>query len=139
MKTQFTFKEIAKIFDQVAKVEETSKQFVELNDNFNEIDHAFDDEFVKYGYSFFRAPQSLHDMFEEKCAMMKRRDNAERKAYKAIKEFGELVEIGEGYMDIIEEKVKRYIDSKYYWQAPEMVVRVKHLALDASRKVNLNA
>lgn len=139
MKPLFTFQELSKVFAQVAKVEETSRQFVELNNKYAEVDAAFDDEFAKYGYTFFRAPQELHDMFDKKCAMMKERDKAERKAYRTIKEFGELVGIGEGYMDIIEEKVKQYIDTEYHWQAPEMVVRVKHLALDASRKININA
>ena len=138
MKAQFTFAEVSKIFAQVEKVENAVKEYEMLAEKYNEIDAKFDDEFDKYNYTFFGAPAELHTMFEEKCAAMKQKDNAERKAFRAIKTFGELIEIGGRYMDIVEERLKKYIDGTYYWHAVDMIERVKHLALAASRRISLN-
>ena len=139
MKSKFTCGEMAKVFAQVDKVESAVKVFVEITDRYNKIDAAFDDEFSKYGYTFFNAPEELHTMFDEKCAAMDERDKAERRAYKTIKDFGMLIGIGENYVDIVEERVKRFIDMKYYWQAGEMIERVKCIALEAARKVKVYA
>ncbi len=137
MKTQFTFGEVAKIFAQVEKVEESAKQFATLTEKYNTIDALFDNEFAKYNYTFFRAPKELHTMFEDKCEAMKERDKAERKAYRAIVTFGELIGIGCGYTDITEDRVEKYINGSYKWEAPNMVSRVKHLALTAAKRINL--
>lgn len=137
MKISFTFAELAVIFGQVEKVEVAIKQFKEATEKYNKADAVFEDAFAKHNYTFWGAPESLHTMFDEKSNLMAVRDKAERKAYKTIKDFGQLIGIGEGYVDICEEYVKQYISEKYFWRATEMVERVKHLALDASRKVSI--
>ena len=140
MKQEFTIDEVAKIFGQAVEIVEASKRLVEITDKYNEKDAIFEDEFAKYDYNFFRAPNELKDMVEEKSALMKERDNARLKAYRAIKKFGDMIEIGgERDMDIVEERVKHFLENKYYWQAPDMVDRVKHLASMASRRINWNA
>lgn len=140
MKQEFTIDEVAKIFGQAVKVVKASQRLVEITDKYNEKDAIFGAEFAKYDYTFFNAPKELHDMFEEKSALMKERDNAGRKAYRAIKEFGDMIEIGgERSMDIVEDCVKLFLENKYYFQAPDMVDRVKHLASMASRRINWNA
>lgn len=138
MRTQFTFPEVAKVFAQVEKVENAIKQFDELNTKYNEVDAVFNDEFAKYNYTFFRAPKELQDMFETKCAAMAKRDKAERKAMKSIKIFGELIGIGEAYMDIVEERVKQVIDNKWTWRLGEMVENVKFLAKESACKISIH-
>lgn len=139
MKTEFTFNEIAKVCAQVEKVEEVTMQFVELTNNYNEVDAAFEDEFSKYGYTFFGAPAEVHTMFDEKCSLMDERDKAGRKAYKAIKTFAELIGLGENYSEWIEDELQNYLLNRRYWQAPEMVKRVKSLARTASKNISINA
>lgn len=137
MKAEFTFSELAKIFSQVEKVETAVNEFNKITNDYLEIETVFEDEFAKYDYSFFHAPEELHTMFEKKCAAKDNRDNAGRKAYKTIKDFSKLIVIGEGYTDIVEDRVKQCIDNKYIWMLTDMVERVKTLALEAARKVKI--
>ena len=139
MKNEFTFAEVSKIFAQVEKVENAVKDFENLTEEYNKVNAEFEDEFAKYNYTFYHAPQELSDMFEVKSSMMDKRDKAERKAYKTIKEFAGMIELGANYVELVEERVKKYLDSKYYWLATEMVSNVKCLALMASRKINVYA
>lgn len=138
MKTIFTFAELSKIFAQVEKVEKYAIAFAEIAEQYTEIDHHFDEEFAKYNYSFYGVPQEIHDLFDAKCALMDERGKAEKKAYKAIKDFGGMIEIGTNYPDIVEDRVSKFISGKYYWDAAAMIERVKHLALAASRRIKIN-
>ena len=145
MKTNFTFAEAAKIFAQVDKVIAAVKEQEVIYAEYSEIDLAFDDEFEKYNYSFFRAPQELHEMFGKKMAMYDKKRAAERKTYRAIKDFAALVGIEKDYsnfdstFDFYEEVIKVYLNQKYYWQATDIVEKVKSIALSASRKISFNA
>lgn len=139
MKQVFTFAELASIFSQVEKVKDSVNHFATIAEEYDKLDAAFEDEFAKYDYSFFLAPQELHDKFEKKSAAMKERDLAGRKAFNAIRKFGELIGIGENYVDIVEERVMRFIQGKYYWQTTDMVEKVKILAITASRQIDYNA
>lgn len=145
MKTNFTFAEAAKIFAQVDKVIAAVKEQEAIYAEYSEIEAAFDNEFEKYNYSFFRAPQELHEMFDKKMAMYDKKRAAERKAYRAIKDFAALVGIEKDYsnfdstFDFYEEVIKVYLNQKYYWQATDIVEKVKSIALSASRKISFNA
>lgn len=139
MKALFTFQELAKIFTQVVKVEETSKKFAEANSEYTEKDAAFNAEFCKYGCTFLGAPPKLRNMFEEKEALYRKATKAETQAFKSIKKFGEMIGIDEGnYLDVSEDYIRGFLQSKYHWKAPEMVEKVKFLALKASRKIMFN-
>lgn len=139
MKTNFTFAEAAKIFAQVDKVIAAVKEQEAIYAEYSEIEAAFDDEFEKYNYSFFGAPQELHEMFNKKMAMYDKKRAAERKAYRAIKDFAALVNIDENIFDFYEEDIARYLKHKYYWQATDIVKKVKSIALSVSRKISFNA
>ena len=99
MKYEVNFAEAAQIFNAVAKVEEAVKNFKEADAAFNEKDSAFDNEFAKYNYSFFRAPESLHTMFEEKSASMDVRDKAEAAYKRAAKKAVEVLGLDEKFYD----------------------------------------
>ena len=132
MKHEFTFAEVSKIFAQVVKIEEAVKKQQELEAQYKEKGDAFDAEFEKYDFTFFNDPKELHEMFEVKSEAMKQRDNAERKAYRLIKEFIELTgESGEWY----DERIKHYLKERCYWQAPELVDYIKCIAKNTAKKV----
>lgn len=132
MKHEFTFAEVSKIFAQVVKIEEAVKKQQELEAQYKEKSDAFDAEFEKYDFTFFNAPKELHKMFEIKSEAMKQRDNAEREAYRLIKEFMELTgESGEWY----DEQIKHYLKGRYYWQAPKLIDYIKCIAKNTAKRV----
>lgn len=139
MRTQFTFAEVAKVFAQVGKVENAVEQYNGLNTEYDEINKKFDAEFAKYDYSFHNAPQELYELFDNKCAAIDKLTKAERKVYRVIKEFGALIGIGENYTDIIEDRVIDFINHRWGWLASEMVEKVKYLAKESARRININA
>lgn len=135
MKHEFTFAEVSKIFAQVVKIEEAVKKQQELEAQYKEKGDAFDAEFEKYNFTFFNAPKELHEIFEVKSEAMKQRDNAERKAYRLIKEFVEMIDCsGEWHVDAI----KSFLNRRTYWESPKMIDFIKYAALDASRKIRIN-
>lgn len=111
MKYEVNFAEAAQIFNAVAKVEEAAKNFKETHKAYCEKDSAFDDEFAKYNYSFFRAPESLHKMFEEKSALMDVRDKAAAAYRRAAKKAVEVLGLDEKFYDEAEiiENFKRSV------------------------------
>lgn len=138
MKAQFTFGEVAKIYMQVEKVEKAVKSYEEIAKEYEQTGRDFDAEFAKYNYSFKHAPQSLSDMLDAKCALIEKKDKAERNAFKSIKVFGELFGIGQDFIeDYTENKVQEFLSEKYYFRAPEMLYYVKRLALLASRRIEM--
>ena len=139
MKTEFTFAEVAKIFAQVEKVENAANWAAETSDKFTCIDAKFDGEFEKYNYTFFGAPDSLHDLFEQKTSAMDAMKKAERKAFKAIKDFAEIIGINENPGDYAEVKINYFLHNRCYWEIADMVYAVKSLAMDATRKIDINA
>ena len=64
-------------------------------------------------------------------------EKAERKAYKAIKDFAALLEIGNGgyYTDWVEDDVKAYINGKRYYNVVKVADHCKYLAVNAARKI----
>lgn len=139
MKQNFSFSEASKIFALVAKVENAVSNYEKANAEEDNISNIFDAEFSKYGYTFFKAPKELQDLFEKKNNAFEARVKAQRIAYKTIKEFAELVGIGLNYCDCWEEDIKDYIDGKKYWKAPQMVYKIKSIAINAASKINTNA
>lgn len=139
MKYEFSFTEASKIFAQVSKIENAVSEQTKLSAEYDSISNTFDAEFAKYNYTFFNAPKELQELFEEKTAIYDANEKAERKAYKAIKEFAELVGVGENYCDCWEDDIKKYLKNRYYWEAPKMVYKCKSLAKDVARKININA
>lgn len=139
MKTEFTFAEVAKIFAQVEKVENAANWAAETRDKYMCIETKFEDEFDKYNYTFFGAPDSLSDLFEKKTAAMDAMDKAERKAFKAIKDFAEIIGINENPSDYAEVKINYFLHNRCYWETADMVYNVKSLAMDAARKIDINA
>ena len=137
MKTNFTFDELSKVFAAIAKIENAANAQVEANKAYEEKSAIFDAEFKKYGFTFFNAPAELQIMFDEKCALMDAHEKAERKAYKAIKDFAALLEIGNGgyYTDWVEDDVKAYINGKRYYNVVKVADHCKYLAVNAARKI----
>ena len=135
MKTNFTFDELSKVFAAIAKIENAANAQVEAKKTYEEKGAIFDAEFAKYGYTFSNAPKELYLMLDEKCALMEEHEKAERKAYKAIKDFAALLEIGNGPADWVEDDVKAYINRKMYFKVAKVAVYCKHLAVDAARKI----
>ena len=136
MKTNFTFDELSKIFASVAKIEAAATKQMEAEKAYNEKSAIFDVEFRKYGYTFFNAPKELQVMFDEKCALMDVRDKSEKKAFKAIKDFAELLEIGNGSYDCFENDVKEYINRKLYFNVEKIVDHCKYFAVKAAHKIS---
>lgn len=139
MKYEFNFTEASKIFAQVAKIENAVSEYNKIAAEEDSIANTFDAEFAKYGYTFFNAPKELQELFEQKTSAFDVREKAERKAYKTIKEFAELIGVGENYCDCWEDDIKKYLKNRYYWEAPKMVYKCKVLAMDVARKININA
>jgi hypothetical protein len=135
MKTNFTFEELSKIFAAITKIEDAANKQQEAEQAYEEKGRIFDAEFAKCGYTFFKAPKELQVMFDEKCALMDAREKAERKAYKAIKDFAALMEIGNGCREWEEDDVKEYIGKKWYFNTAKVVERCKYLAIVAARKI----
>ena len=135
MKTNFTFDELSKVFAAIAKIENAANAQVEANKAYEEKSAIFDAEFEKYGYTFFNAPKELQVMFDEKCALMDAHEKAERKAYKAIKDFAGMLEIGNGPADWVEDDVKAYIKGKRYYNVAKVADHCKHLAIVVARKI----
>lgn len=137
MKTNFTFDELSKVFASVAKIESAATKQTEAEKAYEEKSAIFDAEFEKYGYTFFNAPKELQVMFDEKCALMDVRDRAEKKAFKAIKDFADLLEIGNGhYESCFEDDVKAYINKKLYFNVEKIVDHCKYFAIVAARKIS---
>lgn len=136
MKTNFTFDELSKIFASVAKIEAAATKQMEAEKAYDEKSAIFDVEFGKYGYTFFNAPKELQVMFDEKCALMDVRDKSEKKAFKAIKDFAELLEIGNGPYDCFENDVKEYINRKLYFNVEKIVDHCKYFAVKAAHKIS---
>lgn len=136
MKTNFTFDELSKIFASVAKIEAAATKQMEAEKAYDEKSAIFDVEFGKYGYTFFNAPKELQVMFDEKCALMDVRDKSEKKAFKAIKDFAELLEIGNGSYDCFENDVKEYINRKLYFNVEKIVDHCKYFAVKAAHKIS---
>ena len=136
MKTNFTFDELSKIFAAISKIETAATNQIEAEKAYNEKSAIFDAEFEKYGYTFFNAPKELQVMFEEKCALMDAHEKAERKAYKAVKDFAALIENGNGPCDWVEDDVKAFINNKYYFDIEKVASHCKYLAIVAARKIN---
>ena len=137
MKTNFTFDELSKVFAAIAKIENAAAKQIESEKAYEEKSNIFDAEFAKYGYTFFNAPKELQVMFDEKCALMDEHERAERKAYKAIKDFAALLEIGNCgcYTDWVEDDVKEYINGKRYYRIAAVADHCKYLAVNAARKI----
>ena len=135
MKTNFTFDELSKVFASVAKIEAAVTKQMEVKKAYDEKSRIFDAEFKKYGYTFFNAPEELHVMFDEKCALMDVHEKAEKKTLKVIKDFAALLEIGNGPADWIEDNVKSYINSKLHCNVAKVANYCKYLAIDAVRKI----
>lgn len=135
MKTNFTFDELSKVFAAIAKIEAAAAKQIESEKAHEEKSAIFDAEFAKYGYTFFNAPKELQVMFDEKCALMDAHEKAERKAYKTIKDFAVLLEIGNGYGDWVEDDVKAYINGKRYYNVAKVADHCKYLAIVAARKI----
>ena len=134
MKSNFTFEEVSKILATVVKVDSFAKKQMEATKAYDEKDEIFDAEFAKYGYTFFGAPEELHIMFNEKCALMDVMEKAERKAYKVIKEFMALI-MDANRCDWYEEDVIYYIKHKYYFNVEKIAERCKSLAVMAAGKI----
>lgn len=139
MKYEFTFAEASKIFAQVVKIENAVSEQEKAAAEYDSISNTFGAEFARYNYTFFNAPKELQDLFAEKNNAYEANKSAERKAYKAIKEFAELIGCGENYCDCWEDDIKKYLKNRYYWEAPKMVYKAKSLAKDVARKININA
>lgn len=139
MKYNFTFTEASKIFAQVTKIENAVSEYNKAAAEYDDLSNTFDAEFAKYNYTFFNAPKELQDLFDKKCAAFDANEKAERKAYKTIKEFAVMIGVGENYCDCWEDDIKKYLKNRYYWEAPKMVYKVKALAMDAARKIDINA
>lgn len=139
MKTNFTFEELSKVFASVAKIESAVARQIEAEKEYDEKDRVFDAEFAKYGYTFFNAPKSLQTMFDEKCALMDKAEKEQKKAFKAVKDFAALIEIGEGVERICdswtEDEVKGYIDRKLYWQIERIASHCRYLAVVIANRV----
>ena len=135
MKTNFTFDELSKIFAAVAKIEVLLNEQVYAASAYEKNDAEFDKQFEKYGYTFFGAPQELHTMFDEHCKLMDERDKAQRRTFKAIKDFAALVEVGSGCREWFEDTIKDYIASKHYWNAEKVVRYCKSLAVIIANRV----
>lgn len=136
MKRNFTFEELSRVFASAAKIESAVARQIEAEKEYDEKERVFDAEFAKYGYTFFNAPKSLQTMFDEKCALMDERDKAQRKAFKAIKDFASLIELGKGvYTDWIEDEVMRYISEKHYYQVERAARFCKSLAVEIANRV----
>ena len=135
MKTNFTFDELSKVFAAIAKIENAAAKQIESEKAYEEKSNIFDAEFSKYGYTFFNAPKELQVMFDEKCALMDEHEKAERKAYKTIKDFAALLEIGNGPADWVEDDVKAYINRKMYFKVATVADHCKYLAIAAARKI----
>ncbi len=137
MKTNFTFDELSKVFAAIAKIENAANKQIESTKAYEEKSNIFDAEFEKYGFTFMNAPKELQVMFDEKCALMDEQEKAEKKAFKAIKEFAALLEIGNGgyYTDWVEDDVKAYINGKRYYNVVKVADHCKYLAVNAARKI----
>lgn len=135
MKTNYNFDELSKVFASVSKIEKLAAAQIEAEKAYNEKGNAFDAEFAKYNYSFFNAPKELHVMFNEKCALMDARDKAEKKAYKAVKEFAAFVEAGNGPTDWVEDEVKAYVERKSYFLIDKIARYCTYLAVDIANRV----
>ena len=135
MKTNFTFDELSKVFAAIAKIENAAAKQIESEKAYEEKSNIFDAEFAKYGYTFFNAPKELQVMFDEKCALMDEHEKAERKAYKTIKDFAALLEIGNGPAAWVEDDVKAYINGKRYYNVAKVADHCKYLAVNAARKI----
>lgn len=137
MKTNFTFDELSKVFASVAKIEAAANKQLELEKAYNEKSKIFDAEFEKYGYTFFGAPDELQVMFDEKCALFDALEKAEKKAFKAIKDFASLIGVGYGpdWDGWVEDDVKSYIAHKKYYYVERIADHCKYLAKMAARKI----
>ena len=135
MKTNFTFDELSKVFAAIAKIENAVAKQIESEKAYKEKENIFDAEFKKYDYTFFNAPKELQVMFNEKCALMDECEKAERKAYKTIKDFAAMLEIGNGPVDWVEEDIKQYLDRKLYFNVGKVAGRCKYLASDAAKRL----
>lgn len=135
MKTNFTFNELSKVFATVAKIEAATVKQIETEKAYKEKDAIFDAEFAKYGYTFFGAPAELGVMFEEKCALMDEQEKARKNAFKAVKDFAAILEVGNGPCDWDEDYIKDFIGCKRYYEIERAASYCKHLAIIASRRV----
>ncbi len=137
MKTNFTFDELSKVFAAIAKIENAANKQIESEKAYEEKSEIFDAEFEKYGFTFMNAPKELQVMFDEKCALMDEQEKAQKKAFKAIKEFAVLLGIGEGsdWTDWVEDDVKAYIKGKRYYNVVKVADHCKYLAVNAARKI----
>lgn len=135
MKTNFTFDELSKVFASIAKIEAAAAKQIEAEKEHEEKSMRFNAEFEKYGYTFRNAPKEVHVMFDEKCASMDEQEKARRKAYKTIKDFAAMLEIGNGPVDWVEEDIKQYLDRKLYFNIGKVAGRCKYLASDAAKRL----
>lgn len=136
MKTNFTFEELSKVFASVAKIEKLTANQLEAEKAYEGHRTIFDAEFAKYGYTFFNAPDSLQTMFDENCLLMDKAEKEQKKAFKAVKDFASLVEVGKGVCDNwTEDEVKGYIDGKHYWQIERIASHCRYLAVVIANRV----
>lgn len=113
MKYETSFAEVAEIFKAVAKVQDAVKNYKEAEELYRDKDMAFDAEFAKYGYTFYGAPQELHTMFDEKLALMDKRDKAEAAYNRAAKKAIELLGLDE--RDYNDERILKDFKAGAYW------------------------
>lgn len=133
MKTNFTFDELSKIFALAAKIERAAGEQVQAQKDYEGEALIFDEEFKRNNYTFFGAPESLSIMLDRKIAARKTRDKAERKAYKLIKDFADIVGVNDGAFDFTGESVRDYLANKRYFKAESIAESCKVLALRSAR------
>lgn len=134
MKTQFTFAEVGKIFQSIARIEEKFQKREKAEELHDELSRKFDAEFEKLGYTFDGASQEVHDLFAAKCNAMDAEERAENSCWAEVKKFAKMVGIGEGCDDIVADEIKTYCKNKYYCR--ERVVRnVKYIAKRAAERI----
>ena len=135
MKFDFTFAELSKAFSMISKIDILVKNQKEAEKEYECADRNFDAEFEKFGYTFFGAPQELHDLFDKKIELLNKREKAEKKIYKAIKEFAEILGVGSGSSNWEEETIKNFIRNKYYFDAEKIAKGCKYLAKLATNRL----
>lgn len=136
MKTQFSFADVTKIFNAVARIETKSNKLEIAKASHDKLSAEFDAEFSKLGYTFDGASQEVHDMFEAKCKAMDGEEKAEKSLWAEVKKFAKMVGIGEGYDDIVAEELKSYMRNRYYCSGARMVRNVKYMAKRAAERID---
>lgn len=135
MKTQFTFAEVGKIFQSIARIEEKFQKLEKAEKLHEEISEKFDAEFKKLGYTFAGASQEVYDLFDAKCNAMDAEERAEKNCLAEVKKFVEMIGIGEGYDDIVADEIKGYCKNIFYYSKERVVRDVKYMAKRAAERI----